>query len=183
MSSREPEIFQAAISCDVVAGYGTQYPCSDRDILDTYQFSHHNEHPFISTSRATRELIDHNDLKKSPSSHERDAIARLVSALNDAGAYQWNSNLIIKAFVDPDTVFFDGVLRGNVRVVWEDPDDWVEIEQSDGDITYMLGITLDVEPGHALILLNAESVFLASNRLNCFRQTHVRCYATWDVCK
>ena len=168
MFSRQ-QAFREAISCDVYAGYGTPYPCSDRDIYDTQQYSGDNERPFVSASQANDELIDHNDLRRPPLPHERDAIRRLVSALDDAGREPWHADLVIKAFLDLDIVLFGGVLRGNVCVAWGDPDEWLDIEAISGlDVNDTLGVTYKTQPGRAQILLNAEVTFLSPDTLKPF---------------
>lgn len=155
--SRE-ELYQEA-SHDVHAHRGTPYPCSQSDIDATSEFSRHNECPYVSASQANREIVQHNDQRKALSSHERDAIERLVSSLNDARRCRWGPDLIIKSFPDLDIVFFGGVLRGNVRALWKTSEDWAMLErgteEDDGGATNSIRYS-----GRASIWLNAKAIFL-----------------------
>ena len=113
----------------------------------------------MSASQANREIVQHNDQRKVLSSHERDAIERLVSSLNDAGRCRWGPDLIIKMFPDLDIVFFGGVLRGHVRVLWGTSEDWAMLKH----VTKKddRGATTSIRhSGRASIWLNAKAIFL-----------------------
>lgn len=146
------------VSQDINASRGTPYPCSQRTINATDHFSHLNERPYVSASQAIRELVEHNNLRRSPPPHERDAIRRLSSAVDNAMSGDWGPDLIIKCFIDLDTVFFGGLLRGNVTLDWGDPADWIMLELEVGEGT--LGVTIPVPHGRAEIVLNARTVLL-----------------------
>ncbi len=166
---------------DISARRGTPYPCSQEDIDASVEFSHDNERPFVSANRATRELIDHNDRRRYPSSREQDAIRRLVFALEDANSGLWGADLIFKCFFDLDIVFFGGVLRGNVRLAWGDGDQWDEIE--DEAQKPVLGVTSPVRPGRADLFLSARGLLLnptANGSLRCMFTTtlHEMCVSS-----
>ena len=83
----------------------------------------YDQSPFVSPSLANLELIDHNDLRRSPPSYERDPIRRLTLALSNAERRAWAAHLTIMAFLDLDIVYFRGVHLGNVRVAWSNLED------------------------------------------------------------
>lgn len=160
MSSSARERLYHASLLSTNAQRGTPYPCSQRDINATEQFSHHNERPFVSASRASREIIEHNDQRRSPSSCEQDAIRCLARALDEAESGPWGPDLIIKCFCDLDIVFFGGVLRGNVRVGWGSAHELAMLEEALRD---NYGITIHTQPGRADIFLNARGIFSNPN--------------------
>ena len=152
-SSARERRYQAAFrEYFVCAHTGTPYPCSQRDINETYDFSQDNQRALVSATRANREIVEHNEPRRPISSRERDAGRRILSALDEARLGHWGPDLITKCFLDLDTVFFGGVLRGNVRMDW---DTW-EQHIRPGD----LGATGDPEPGRADIHLNAKMILL-----------------------
>ena len=69
-----------------------------------------------------------------------------------SGQY-WGPDLIIKCFPDLDTVFFGGLLRGNVTISWGGPGDRFFHEDS-------LGVTIPIDPSRAEIVLNGKTVLL-----------------------
>lgn len=140
---------------------GTQYPCRQRDLDIIRQRPAYDGGPFVSSRRATLEIVEHNDpRRRSPSSYEREAIYRLSDAMRAADRHPWGPDLVIKAFLDLDLVFFRGALRGYVRISWKDREHF-----SDGRLPRgILAYTKDNESwlGHAHIYLNAEAILLGS---------------------
>ncbi|KAF6218262.1 hypothetical protein HO133_006224 [Letharia lupina] len=111
-------------------------------------------------SRASREIIEHNDQRRSPSSCEQDAIRCLARALDEAESGPWGPDLIIKCFCDLDIVFFGGVLQGNVRVGWGSAHELAMLEEALRD---NYGITIHTQPGRVDIFLNARGIFSNPN--------------------
>ena len=133
---------------------GTSYPCRQRDLDSIREPSGRNYGPFVNQRQATRELVQHNDPRRRPSSSEREAIRRLSDAVYDAGRYGWGPDLAIKSFLDLDTVFFGGALRGYVGVSWEHR----ECFNDDGEVQ---GHTSGVQ--EAMVTLNAEAILMETH--------------------
>lgn len=147
-------LYQATYAHNVSCRTGTPYACSEKDIDNTYHWTQDNRRPLVSAVEANREVMEHNDPTKQMSSHERDAVRRLYFAMSRAGSvYEyWGPDLIIKCFLDLDTVLFGGVLRGNVGVDWDTNNHAVRADQ--------LGVTRKPCPGRADIFLNAKAILV-----------------------
>ena len=117
--------------------------------------------PFISPRAAAREIYDHNRLSRALSNAECQALSRLDAALDNAHGDHWGPDLIIKAFCDLDTVFFNGRLRGHVSIAWR-PDS--EMTQS------RYGGTCSLSEGKCQIGLNAEGILLDQGSSKAFKQ-------------
>ena len=151
---------------------GTPYPCRQRD-LEVVQYKvAYNGSPPVSQTAATLEAVWQNDARRRAPSCEREAIRRLSKAVHDAARYPWGPDLVIKCFLDLDTVFFGGALRGHTNVCWKGTEFF-----GDG----IQGLTTDCSiPRHALIYLNAESIFLKPGSLKSMFTTtlHEMCVST-----
>ena len=112
----------------VVVDRGTPYQITDQDLKDLGTFPPNHSSHFVTAMQTTKELLEHNDLGREPTSNEVAAIARLHAA-QAIGLEDWHPDIAIKAFHDLDTVFFDGHLRGSVCVCW-----------SDGRVNHMLDL-------------------------------------------
>lgn len=97
---------------------GTSYRCTQDIDRATHFHGHHSVH-LTSANRADNEIVEHNDLRRSPGSGERAAIDRLVDAIRGCARYRWGPDLVIKAFLDLDKIFFCSRLRDTVRVFWK----------------------------------------------------------------
>lgn len=117
--------------------------------------------PFISQRAAAREIHDHNRLNRAPSNAECRALSRLDAALDDAHGNHWGPDLIIKAFCDLDTVFFNGRLRGHVCIAWRAASEM-------GSTLY--GGTNYLSQGKCQIGLNAEGIILDLSSSKAFKQ-------------
>ena len=117
--------------------------------------------PFVSPRAAAREIHDHNRLSRAPSNAERRALIRLDAALDDAHGDHWGPDLIIKAFCDLDTVFFNGRLRGHVSVAWK-----AASEMS----STLYGGTNFLSQGKCQIGLNTEGIILDLSSSKAFKQ-------------
>jgi len=139
---------------------GTRYP-SRQDELDRHWdsiFKRRNKGPFVSSLRATQDMIDHNDLHRRISSAEAAAIARLQEITSDVkhGA-SWGPDIAVKAFKDLDLVFFGGKLNGHVCVMWDDLGmDALGVTEYPGDAQE------DENQSH--IVLNADLIFNQAER-------------------
>lgn len=67
--------------------------------------------------QATKELYEHKNLERQPTPTKTATVARLRTALR---IENWHPDVVIKAFHDLDTIFFNGCLRGNDCVCWSD---------------------------------------------------------------
>lgn len=156
----------------VDARHATPYPCRQRDLDVIRHHPSHNRGPWVSQRQATMEIVQQNDFRRRPPSYEREAIRRLFDAVHDAARYSWGSDLVIKSFLDLDTVFFGGALRGYVRVSWKGREGFGDEEQ---------GHTTDCSrTKHALINLNAEAILLDSDPFKSMFSTvlHEMCVST-----
>lgn len=152
MNTKRREILLEEAFDPVDADYGTPYPCRQRDLEIVRHHPHYNPSPRLSQRILTLQVVQHNDLRRELSSKESIAIHHLREAIYNAVRYPWSPDLVIKAFLDLDIVFFAGVLSGSVGVSWKGP------EFFSGD---SLGTTKRGSPrGHALIHLNAEGILL-----------------------
>lgn len=149
--------FQQAIAGNFDQDTGTIYYSNQSDIDATVEFTHHNQRPPVSARQATRELIEQNDPRRPRSPHEQFIIQNLRRAVFEARSGFWHPDLIIKCFWDLDTIFFGGVLRGNVRIAWQDGGDFVVVF---GQQRIFLARTLPLRGGRADIFLNATRIIL-----------------------
>ena len=158
----------------VDACWGTPYPCRQRDLDIIRQHPSRNDGPFASQRQATLEIVDHNDPRRRLPSYEREAIRRLSDAVDDSARYPWGPDLVIKAFLDLDLVFFGGALRGYVCVSWEGMECFADEGESQGRTTD------SSRPGHALIYLNAEAILLGPSPFSHMFSTvlHEMCVST-----
>lgn len=101
---------------------GTPYPCfqPELDFHHIPEFIHPNDKPSISKHAATEENMWHNEPRRTIPTLEAAAISRLQKSIKsfDARKETHGPDFLIKAFLDLDTVFFGGFLRGNVKVKW-----------------------------------------------------------------
>ena len=170
------QLYDAAFA-DVTLDSGSDYECTQNDLEATgglarqeYQdddhkyrkaskrtwFSKPNHGPFVTGRQASRDIFEHNDLRRKPNKFERVAIERLSEAIDSGRRGDWSPDLIIKAFCDLDIVFFGGQLRGHVCVRWQP--DWSE----PGGITW--GTTVFLHEGKCAIRLNADKILLDHSR-------------------
>ena len=117
--------------------------------------------PFVSPRTAAQEIHDHNRLSRAPSNAERRALSRLDAALDNAHGDHWGPDLIIKAFCDLDTVFFNGRLRGHVSIAWRPASEMVQT---------LYGGTNYLSQGKCHIGLNAEGIILEQSSSKAFKQ-------------
>lgn len=172
--SREDLLEEIARPVD--AHDGTPYLCSQEDLDMVHQHPGLNHRLFVSRSQATREVVGCNNLRRTLSSYETDAIRRLKHAIFNVSRSPWGLDLIIKMFLDLDAVFFGGVLRGYVCVSWRARSFFPDAERS-------LGTTWSCSrPGHAVIYLNAEEIILGPNPFPnmCATMLHEMCVSATD---
>ena len=112
------ELYAAAFR-NVYNDRGSYYDCAQSTIdRATHFHGHHNGH-FVSSRRAVDEIVAQNDLRRRSNQSERDAIHRLRYAIRWCETHRWGPDLVIKAFLDLDKIFFCGRLRDIVKVVWK----------------------------------------------------------------
>ena len=166
------ELYQAAFA-DVTVDSGSDYACTQSDLEATgglarqlYPEDHHkdrkaskrkwfsqpNPGPFITPRQASRDIFEHNDLRRKPHKFERGAIERLCEAIDRGRHGDWSPDFIIKAFCDLDIVFFGGQLRGHVCVRWQP--NWSLPGET------MWGRCVFLEAGKCAIRLNADTILL-----------------------
>lgn len=113
-------LYDAAFA-DVTLNSGSDYACTQSDLEATgglarqeYQdddhkdrkaskrkwFSQPNQGPFVTARQASRDIFEHNDLRRKPHKFERVAIERLSEAIDSGRHGEWSPDLIIKAFCD-----------------------------------------------------------------------------------
>ena len=98
---------------------GTYYDCAQRTIdRATHLYGRHSGQ-YVSLRRAVDEIVTQNNLRRRPGRSESDAIHRLQYAKNWCQRHPWAPDLVIKAFLDLDTIFFCGRLRDIVKVSWK----------------------------------------------------------------
>lgn len=141
----------------ISASRGTPYPCS-QEALDNCAFGS-NKCPYSTRSPdfATIELERFLDPNALTSSTVQGAIFRLQAGL---GIHDWKPDLIIKAFNDLDTVFFDGTLSGHTTLNWRCAPWWIEWENSPNGHRGPLAIARFRGHGKAAIELNAWGILL-----------------------
>lgn len=87
----------------------------------------------------------------------RAAILRLRAGLE---IQDWKPDLVIKAFHDLDTVFFNGKLRGHVTIQWQTASWWTEYHHVHGQHRRAYGLTQYLGHQRAAIQLNAFEILL-----------------------
>ena len=103
----------------VYSNRGSYYECSQRDIdRATHLYGHHSGH-YVSSRRAVDEIVTQNNLRRTPGPSESDAVRRLRHAKNRCERDGWGPDLVIKAFLDLDKIFFCSRLRDIVKVKWK----------------------------------------------------------------
>ena len=172
--SREDLLEEIARPVD--AHDGTPYLCLQSDLDMVHQHPGRTHRLFVSHKQATREVVGCNNLRRTLSSYEQDAIRRLKHAVYNASRRPWGLDLIIKMFLDLDAVFFGGVLRGYVCVSWSARTSFFDAERSFGT-TWSCS-----SPGHAVIYLNAEEIVLGPSPFPnmCRTMLHEMCVSVAD---
>lgn len=144
---------------------GTPYPCppSHLSFHASSIFPHSNpkSQPLTTPPLATLSLLSHNAPSRPPSPTETLALTNLTTLLLDleASLYDWTADLIIKAFADLDTVFFNGKLQGNVCVRWMSAEYLLETRER-RDVYGCCVRPFAWEERHCWIELNAGNVLL-----------------------
>ena len=143
------------------ADSGTQYPCSQSEINFHHggKFPHPNKGPFVSAIEATSEIVRHNKETRRIPPVELAAIDRLIDAILDAEENGYGPDIIIKAFADLDLVFFNGMLRGNVRVHWASDEYFQKWQVPPGTWGFTVRPQRG-EMGQCRIYLNAKTILL-----------------------
>ena len=117
--SRPRQELHAAAFRPVYNDRGSYYDCSQRTIdRATHLYGHHSGH-YVSSRHAVDEIVRHNSLRRRPDRSESDVIHRLRYAKNRCEQHAWGPDLVIKAFLDLDKIFFCSRLRDTVKVVWK----------------------------------------------------------------
>ena len=112
------ELFAAAFR-NVHADRGSRYSCTQSDIDRATHFRGHHNGQYVSINRATDEIVAHNRSGRAVSQSEAAAIHRLQTGIRGCERHSWGPDLVIKAFLDLDKIFFCSRLRDIVRVVWK----------------------------------------------------------------
>ena len=155
---------------------GTPYLCLQTDLDIVHQNPGLTHRLFVSQRQTTREVVACNNLRRTLSAYEQDAICRLKHAIFNVSRSPWGLDLIIKIFLDLDAVFFGGGLRGYVCVSWRASTFFFDAERS-------LGTTWSCSrPGHAVIYLNAEEIVLGPRPFPnmCRTMLHEMCVSVTD---
>ena len=137
------------------ASLGTPYPCSQYNLNECAYNSNDCPHSLQFPEQAATELewfLDPNSLIDST---VRAAILRLRAGLE---IQDWKPDLVIKAFHDLDTVFFNGKLRGHVTIQWQTASWWTEYNH--GQYCRAYGLTRYLGHQRAAIQLNAFAILL-----------------------
>lgn len=146
---------------------GTRY-LSNQAELDYHWdalFKLRNKGPFVSSSRATQDMLEHNDLHRRVSTAEGAAMSRLQDLIKHVqrGGY-WGPDVAVKTFKDLDLVFFGGYLQGHVCVCWDvlEPNMWGLTEFPEKYRDY---------DNQCHIVLNADLIFSRRTGKHPFKQT------------
>ena len=102
------------------AHQGTPYLCTQEEIDFHYwsTFPRPNVGPLIPAINATQEMMWQNEERRSLSPAEKMSLSNLVNAvLSTRCGCGYGPDVVIKAFKDLDTVFFGGILHGNICVM------------------------------------------------------------------
>ena len=98
---------------------GSYYDCSQHTIdRATHPHGRHTGQ-YVSRRRAVHEIVAHNAVTRPLSRRERHAMHRLRQARNLCHTRTWGADLVIKAFLDLDVIFFCSRLRDMVKVKWK----------------------------------------------------------------
>lgn len=151
------ELFAEAFR-NVYTDRGTRYSCTQSDIDAATHFHGHHSGHYVSANRADDEIAQHNDLRRVPGRSEDAAIHRLLDGLRGCERRRWGPDLVIKAFLDLDRIFFCGRLRGNVRVIWK------RNMHRPGVAGYCTRNGASSSSGRCEIWLNADVILLATPR-------------------
>ena len=73
---------------------------------------------YISLIQSDRELHAQNHPNRTPGPSEAAAVRRLFDAISRCRTHGWGPDIVIKAFLDLDKIFFCGRLRDVVKIVW-----------------------------------------------------------------
>lgn len=135
----------------------TSYPCDPYDLAQCASISNDFPHSARTPDSATTDLERFLDPYTWINSTVQAAIDRLV-----AGLYipDWTPDLVIKAFYDLDTVFFDGKLRGMTTILWRRKEWWIEQSGSRDGYRRQLAKTNYLGHQKAAIELNAWGILL-----------------------
>lgn len=159
------------VNAPILTGTGTPYLYNDEDIDEIWQPPRpwiYLKHPWFklpkSMERATIQLEKSLRFGRRLTQREHQARSRLESLIssveNEAGI--WGPDMIFKTFVDWDTLFFNGRLKGNVCLDWDTED-----KMSGNDPGSIWGrATPDgasLTRHFALIKLNAKWLLLPAN--------------------
>ena len=118
VSSPRQELYDAAFR-NVYTDRGTRYDCSPTDIDRATHLRGRHSGAYVSPHRADYEIVEHNRLSRVPNPSERAAIHRLRSSIDWCERHRWGPDLVVKAFLDLDKIFFCSRLRDIVRVKWK----------------------------------------------------------------
>lgn len=148
---------------------GTPYPTTQNGLHDTItpNLRPRRATDYVSANQASRQIAAHNALGRNLSRGEYDAIIRLENIVRDvfSNRIEWGPDLIIKAFIDLDRVFFLGLLRGHVHVEWKSASSFPRSTPN----RLTMGVTTALGGGKARIRLNADGIF-ASTRMSTFKE-------------
>lgn len=148
----------AAAFRSVHANRGTRYSCSQTDIDRATHLRGHDSGEYIGRNRADREIVDQNSLRRVPGRSEAAAVRRLTDAIRGCERHRWYPDLVIKAFLDLDKIFFCGRLRDIVKVVWK------RNLNRPGVAGVCMKETANPNSGRREIWLNADEILLSPNR-------------------
>lgn len=154
------ELYAAAFR-SVHVNRGTQYACSNSDIYRATRFRGHHSGQYIGRTNADREIVEHNSLRRTPSRNEAAAIHRLREAIRGCERHRWYPDLVIKAFLDLDKIFFCSRLRDIVKVAWK--------RLPPGTAGVCVKDRANPNSGRYEILLNADEILLDPTR-SAFRE-------------
>lgn len=141
------------------ASSGTIYPCRQEDLDALTTLPGPNTHDPVPPEKAIRDLVAFN----SPSRHDlaqpaRSALQRLKDIIYHVRTgHNRQPDVIYKMFPDIDLLFFDGYLKGNVKLRWV-----TEAYLGQGGPSKYAACTSTLECGErqAFILLNADMILL-----------------------
>lgn len=141
---------------------GTPYPCNTYDLEEIAALPgyliHLHYHPLKrSTESATEELARFLAPTARITSNMQEAIDRLQSGLR---IQDWKPDIVLKAFYDLDTVFFDGWLRGFATINWHSAQSWVDLERSRDAYRFELAFTEYLGDQRVAIRLNPWAILL-----------------------
>lgn len=112
------DLYDAALR-HVYSDRGTRYDISQNDIDRITHPRGHPTAPYRSLQNLETEIVAHNRLERVPGQSERAAIRRLKDAISWCERNRWGPDLVVKAFLDLDKIFFCSRLRDLVKVMWK----------------------------------------------------------------